>query len=339
MILSHVDKTKAAGARQIAICDLLEIDERTIQRWRSEGGGEDRRRGPNTVPGNKLSIQERDKVLKTVNSFEFRDLSPKQIVPTLASRGEYLASESTIYRVLREEKQLKHREPSRPKTKRHKPDEFVATGPNEVWSWDITYLKSSLRGTFFYLYMAVDVWSRKVVAWEIYDEESSENAAKLLTDAYRREGVAPGSLVIHMDNGSPMKGATLLLTLQDLGVATSFSRPSVSNDNAYSESIFGTMKYRPGFPSKPFGSIAAARVWVAAFVAWYNSVHLHSGVRFVTPEDRHSGRELEILKLRQETYEKARARHPERWTGKVRNWNPIKEVFLNPDQEQVSKAG
>lgn len=336
MILSNIDETKAAGARQIAICDLLEIDERTIQRWRSEDGGEDRRRGPNTVPGNKLSIQERGKVLKTVNSPEFRDSSPKQIVPTLASRGEYLASESTIYRVLREENQLKHREPSRPKTKRYKPDELVALGPNEVWSWDITYLRSLVRGTFFYLYLAVDVWSRKVVAWEIHDEESSENAAKLLADAYRQEGVAPGSLVIHMDNGSPMKGATLQATLQDLGVAMSYSRPSVSNDNAYSESVFGTMKYRPGYPSKPFESIEAARVWVEKFVAWYNSVHLHSGIRFVSPEDRHSGRELEILEVRRETYKKARARHPERWTGKVRNWHPVKEVILNPDKAQVS---
>jgi putative transposase len=338
MILSHVDEAKAAGARQAEACKLLELDERTVQRWRAEDGAEDRRRGPNTVPGNKLSSQERDKVLKTVNSPEFRDLSPKQIVPTLASRGEYMASEATIYRILREEDQLKHREPSRPKTKRHKPDELVATSSNEVWSWDITYLKSPVRGIFFYLYMAVDVWSRKVVAWEIHDEELSENASELLGDAYRREGVTPGCLAIHMDNGSPMKGATLLATLQRLGVATSFSRPSVSNDNPYSESLFGTMKYRPGFPSRPFHSIEAARGWVAAFVAWYNTQHLHSGIRFVTPADRHRGREREILERRKRVYEKARARHPQRWTGNVRNWDPIKEVLLNPDQIPIRQT-
>lgn len=338
MILQLIDETRAAGARQCVVCELLEIAERTVERWRQEGGGEDRRRGPNTTPRNKLSPAEREGVLETVNSCEFREQSPQQIVPTLASRGEYLASESTIYRILREEDQLKHRERSRPPTKRHKPDELVAAGPNEVWSWDITYLRSSVRGVFFYLYMVIDVWSRKVVAWEVHDEESSENASRLLGDAYRREGVTPGSLAVHSDNGSPMKGATLLATLQRLGVATSFSRPSVSNDNPYSESLFRTMKYRPGYPPRPFESIDRAREWVAAFVRWYNTEHLHSSIRFVSPEDRHAGRDAEILECRKQTYEQARARHPERWTGATRNWNPIAEVTLNPDSVPISQS-
>ncbi len=339
MILGHVDKARTAGARQGEACKLLELDERTVQRWRAERGGEDRRRGPNTVPGNKLSGQERDRVLEIVNSREFRDHSPKQIVPKLASRGEYVASEPTIYRILRQENQLKHRERSRPATKRYKPDELAATGANQVWSWDITYLKSPVRGMFFYLYMVVDVWSRKTVAWEVHDEESSQYASKLLGDAYRREGVAPGSLVVHMDNGSPMKGATLLATLQRLGVATSYSRPSVSNDNPYSESLFRTVKYRPGFPSGAFESIEHAKKWVTAFVQWYNNEHLHSAIRFVTPTDRHSGRECEILARRKLVYEQSRARHPERWSGNVRDWDPIKEVVLNPDQAKLSKTG
>jgi len=242
MILQLVEEAMASGARQSKACELLEINERTIQRWRAMSGGEDRRRGPIRPPKNKLSKQERAIVLATVNSPEFRDLSPNQIVPTLASRGEYLASEATIYRILEQEDQLHHREKSRPPTKRHKPTELVAAGPNEVWSWDITYLKSSIRGMFFYLYMAVDVWSRKIVAWTVHDEESAENASSLLSNAYQREGVFPGSLAVHMDNGSPMKSATLLATLQGLGVATSFSRPSVSNDNPFSESLFRTMK-------------------------------------------------------------------------------------------------
>jgi transposase InsO family protein len=338
MILELVDETCAAGARQSAVCDLLDLDERTVQRWRVEEGGEDRRCGPNTPPANKLSAAEREQILETVNSREFRDLSPKQIVPQLATRGEYVASEATIYRILREEGQLKHREKSRPPTERHKPDELVAGGPNEVWTWDITYLRSSVRGVFFYLYMAVDVWSRKIVAWDVHEEETSENASRLLGDAYRREGVAPGSLAVHSDNGSPMKGATLLATLQRLGVATSFSRPSVSNDNPYSESLFRTMKYRPGYPSSAFESIDSAKDWVAAFVRWYNTEHLHSSIRFVTPEDRHSGRDLEILEIRQAVYEQARARHPERWTGNTRNWDPIKEVTLNPDRIPISQS-
>ena len=338
MILSLIDEAASAGARQSEVCELLELDERSVQRWRREGGGEDRRRGPNTTPGNKLSPAERERILQTVNSREFRDLSPNQIVPTLANRDEYLASEATMYRILREEDQLKHRETSRAPSKRHKPEELVAAGPNEVWSWDITYLHSPVRGVFFYLYMVMDVWSRKIVAWEVHDEENSENASRLLRAAYRREGVAPGSLVVHSDNGSPMKGATLLATLQRLGVATSFSRPSVSNDNPYSESLFRTLKYRPGYPSDPFESSNRAREWVATFVSWYNTEHLHSSIRFVTPEDRHSGRELEILERRGRAYENARARHPERWSGNARNWNPIKEVKLNPNDVPISQS-
>lgn len=339
MILEHVDTAVAAGARQGEACKLIGVNRRTVERWRALGGGEDRRRGPNNAPSNSLSEAERKKVLKSVNSPEFRDLSPKQIAPALASRGEYIASESTVYRILRQERQLAHREKSRPSTKRHKPDELVATGPNAVYSWDITYLKSPVRGQFFYLYMVVDVWSRKIVAWEVHEEESSENASRLLAKAYRAEGVVPGSLVVHMDNGSPMKGATLLATLQRLGVTPSYSRPSVSNDNPYSESLFRTMKYRPAYPSGAFASIEAAREWVAAFVHWYTTQHLHSAIRFVTPEDRHSGRDLAILRRRKEVYERARARNPERWCGKIRNWNPIKEVVLNPDVRRALRAG
>lgn len=337
MILEHIAEARACGARQGEAAKLLGLNERTVQRWRAEGGGEDRRRGPVSEPKNKLTARERKQVLDTVNSPEFRDLPPKQIVPRLASRGEYVASEPTIYRILREEDQLKHREKSRPPMRRNKPEEIVATGANESWSWDITYLKSPVRGMFYYLYMVMDVWSRKIVAWEVHEEESSENAATLLAGGYRREGVAPGSLVVHMDNGSPMKGATLLATLQRLGVLTSYSRPSVSNDNPYSESLFRTMKYRPAFPSAGFGSIAAAREWVEAFVHWYNNEHLHSAIRFVTPADRHSGRELEILERRKNVYEQARARRPERWSGGIRNWEAIKEVALNPDEVPMQR--
>ena len=338
MTLKLVEEAVGTGARQSEAAKLLGLNERTLQRWQAADGGVDRRRGPNTAPGNKLSAKERQRVLEVVNSPEFRDLSPSQIVPILASRGEYLASESTIYRILREEGQLAHREKSRPATKRHKPNALVATGPNAVWSWDITYLKSPVRGVFYYLYMVMDVWSRKVVAWEVHREESAENAAVLLARAYEAEGVAPGNLVVHSDNGSPMKGATLLATLERLGVATSFSRPSVSNDNPYSESLFRTLKYRPVYPAGPFESVESTRDWVATFVRWYNTKHLHSSIRFVTPDDRHSGRDLETLEDRKATYEEARARHPQRWTGAIRNWEHVKEVVLNPDKEPLKKT-
>lgn len=328
-----------AGARQGAACDLLALDPRTLQRWSTIGGGDDFRRGPNTVPKNKLTDREQERLLETANSPEFRDLSPKQIVPTLASRAVYFASESTFYRLLRVTNQLKHRGRSRSPTHRHKPNELVATGRNETWSWDITYLKSSVRGVFYYLYIVMDVWSRKIVAWAVYAVEASENAAALMAKAYLQEGVVPGSLALHSDNGGPMKGATLLATLQRLGVATSFSRPSVSNDNPYSESLFRTLKYRPVFPSEAFETIEKATEWVAKFVQWYNTVHLHSAIRFVTPNDRHNGRDVVILKDRKVTYEMARARHPERWSRNTRNWEPVKEVVLNPDQPSIRRTG
>ena len=302
MTLELIGEAVDAGARQSEAAKLLGVSERTVQRWRAEGGAVDRRRGPTTTPSNKLSAKERKRVLEVVNSPEFRDLPPAQIVPILASRGEYIASEPTIYRILREEKQLAHREKSRPARKRHKPNALSATGPNAVWSWDITYLRSPVRGVFYYLYMVMDVWSRKVVAWEVHREESAENAAALLARAYEAEGVAPGNLVVHSDNGSPMKGATLLATLERLGVATSFSRPSVSNDNPFSESLFRTLKYRPAYPSGPFESLDSAQDWVANFVRWYNTAHLHSSIRFVTPDDRHCGRDVEILERRNATY-------------------------------------
>lgn len=339
MILEYIDEAIAAGARQSKAGELLGLDSRTLQRWRAHGGGEDLREGPKTPPANKLSDAERARVLEAVNSPEFRDLSPKQIVPTLADREQYLASESTIYRILREEQQLSHRESYRAPTRRHKPEEHVATGPNQVWSWDITYLKSPLRGSFWYLYMVEDVWSRKIVGYAIHTEESSQHAAALVAAACRREGVSQGSLVIHMDNGGPMKGATLLATLERLGVAPSYSRPSVSNDNPYSESLFRTMKYRPAYPSGPFATLEAARHWVAVFVDWYNTEHLHSAIRFVTPAERHAGRDAKILAQREAVYAAARAQNPERWSGSTRNWTPVEEVMLNPEttpQEQIT---
>ena len=334
MILSLIDEAVAAGARQAPAAELLGLDPRTVGRWRTRGTFEDLRRGPDTPPSNQLSDEERQRVLDILNSREFRDLPPSQIVPLLADRREYYASESTMYRILRQEKLNTHRSNTRPPTRRHRPDEYVTTGPNQVWTWDITYLRSAVQGSFWYLYMVLDVWSRKVVAWEVHPEETSEHASALLAHAYRDEGVTPGSLTIHMDNGSPMKGATLQATLQNLGVATSYSRPSVSNDNPYSESLFRTLKYRPGYPSNPFDTLDEARRWVSDFVCWYNTQHLHSAIRYITPADRHAGRDEAILLKRRQVYEDARQQRPERWpTPKTRNWDRIKEVKLNPERQ------
>jgi transposase InsO family protein len=331
MILGLIDEAVEGGARQSKACELINIDPRTLQRWRDQGIGEDGRAGPKRSPGNKLSAKERARVLEVATSPEYRDLSPKQIVPQLADQGEYIGSESTMYRILREEKMQRHREPSRPPTLRHRPETYVATGPNQVWSWDITYLRGPVRGAFFYFYVVMDVWSRKIVGWTLEAEESSELAQAMLAAACTREGVRRDDLVLHSDNGAPMKAATLLAFLQVIGVVPSFSRPSVSNDNPYSESLFRTAKYRPEFPRKPFASLEQARSWAAWFVGWYNTEHRHSAIKFVTPQQRHNGEDVEILARREAVYEAAKARSPNRWTQETRDWSRPEEVALNPD--------
>lgn len=327
-MLQLVDEAVHDGARECAACSLLGISVRTVQRWRSFGPGGDRRRGPIARPANRLTVAEEEQVIETANLPEFRDLSPKQIVPALADAGRYVASESTFYRLLRRSGLRRHRAASKPPT-HHRPPERVTTGANQIWSWDITYLRSAVRGEFYRLYMVMDVWSRRIVGWAVHDRESSGLAAAMIEEACGAEGVDRGSLVLHADNGGPMRGATLLATLQRLGVVPSFSRPHVSDDNPYSESLFRTLKYRPGYPRTPFRSLSAARLWVAGFVAWYNGEHLHSGLCFVTPNDRHFGRERRKLEGRAVVYAAARAAHPERWSRRVRRWEPVGKVLLN----------
>jgi len=316
---------------------VLGLDPRTVQRWRAQQGGSDHRRGPRTSPANKLSDEERARVIEVANSPEFRDISPKQIVPILADRRKYVASESTFYRVLRAEGQQKHRETSRRPMVR--PHAQMATAPGQVWSWDITYLQAGVRGTFYYLYLFVDIWSRKIVGWEVHNEESMDHAAVLVRRLARKEGIDADKLVLHSDNGGPMKGATMKATLDALGITASYSRPHVSDDNPYSEALFRTLKYRPEFPRKAFDDITQARAWVAAFVDWYNLEHRHSAINYVTPEQRYSGGHLKLLKGRADVYAAARQLHPNRWTGPTRSWTPLKEVHLNPDRANTTIHG
>jgi len=328
-----IDEAVANGARLTRVCREIGLSATTIQRWKRQDIGDDRRDGPRSSPSNKLSAAERESVIGTACSPEFRDLSPKQIVPLLADRDVYIASEATFYRILREEGLLNHRGPSRSPTKRHRPPVKLATGPCQIWSWDITYLASPIRGSFFYLYMVMDVWSRKIVGWKVHSTEDSILSSELIDAVCAAEGVESNQLILHSDNGGPMKGATMLSTLQRLGVVASFSRPRVSDDNPYSESLFRTLKYRPGYPSRPFASLEAATEWVAGFVSWYNDEHLHSGIRFVTPSDRHAGQHFDVLERRKQVYQAARARHSNRWSGSIRNFDPIETVELNPEQE------
>ncbi len=333
MILGLVDEAVAAGARQDEACKILDISSRALQRWREQEIGDDQRAGPKHPPKNKLSVTERRHIVETANTVEIRDLSPNQIVPILADQGIYIGSTSTIFRVLHEHDLMKHRSAANPSRKRYKPKEYLATGPNQVWSWDITYLRSPVRGTFYYLFMVVDVWSRKIMGADVHEEESSELASELINSICFREGIERQDLVLHSDNGGPMKGATMLTTLNNLGIVPSFSRPRVSNDNPYSEALFKTLKYCPKYPSKCFSSLQDAREWVTRFIEWYNNDHRHSAIRFVTPEERHSGREIQILENRKTVFENAKKKNPERWSGKTRNWTPVKIVRLNPDMD------
>ena len=241
--------------------------------------------------------------------------------------------------MLKANDQLRHRQKAKPVKQVKKPKAWVATAPNQLYSWDITYLPTRVKGIFLYLYLVMDIYSRKIVGWQVYESESSALAADLMKDICQREGVARDQVTLHSDNGSPMKGATMLATLQQLGVVPSFSRPSVSNDNPYSESLFRTLKYRPEYPEEPFIDRQAARIWVRGFVRWYNHEHLHSAIKFVTPEQRHLGQDEAVLSKRQQVYQAAQARHPERWSGETRNWEPITEVHLNPSKvEGASKV-
>jgi len=326
-----VEEACEAGCRKAEACEMLGVSVRTLQRWEREGL-EDRRTGSRARPANALSEAEREQIRELLVSPAYRDLNPKQIVPRLADEGIYVASESTLYRILREERMDRHRQRSRPATVQ-KPDSHCASGPNEVWSWDITYLPTLVSGVFLYLYLMVDIYSRKIVAWQVHDRESAEYASELVAEACFVEKVKQNQVVLHSDNGAPMKGATLLARLQELGVMPSFSRPSVSDDNAFSEALFRTLKYRPWYPEKPFADIDEARRWVEGFVHWYNHEHLHSGIRYVTPQDRHVGKDRVILACRHQVYQEARQHHPERWSGTTRNWNPVGAVFLNKSRE------
>jgi transposase InsO family protein len=343
MAIDLIEEAVSAGARRFKACEVLEINVRTLQRWSKTVAEEkclvDQRKAAASKrsPSNKLSHEEREAILSVCSKPEFQSLPPSQIVPRLADSGEYIASESSFYRVLREADQVQRRGRAQAPRTVARPEGFQATGPNQVWSWDITYLASSIRGAFYRLYLALDIFSRKIVGWEVHEHESANHASLLIRKTCLAEGIREDGLVLHSDNGGPMKGATMLATLQMLGVVPSFSRPSVSDDNPYSESLFRTLKYTPAYPSKPFESIEAARKWVHGFVQWYNHEHRHSAVRYVTPDQRHRGMDNDLLKQRDTVYEAARRRNPERWSGTTRNWNPVTEVWLNPPKENQTE--
>ena len=340
MAIDLIAQAVTDGARQSCACDVLDLSCRTLRRWHAQlernGSIQDARglAARHREHKHALTEQQRQEIVQVCNQPQYESLPPSQIVPILADKSIYLASESSFYRVLRHAGQCNRRGRANRQDRLPKPKAFVATGPNQVWSWDITYLPTLIAGQFLRLYMVMDLFSRKIVAWEIHVDESAEHASLLIQKACLAQGVQPEQLVLHSDNGSPMKGATMLSTLQRLGIMPSFSRPSVSNDNPYSESLFRTLKYCPKYPRKPFKDIDGARLWTLEFVNWYNGTHRHSGIKFVTPNQRHEGKDNELMKNRNVVYELAKAKYPERWKNRAtRNWKPIATVWLNPDRE------
>lgn len=330
-----IDEAMASGARLKPACEELNITDRTYQRWTKDGEVKEDQRPivARPTPKNKLTQEERKEIIETINTPEFADLPPSQIVPKLADKGIYLASESTIYRILNEEKMNTHRNRSKEPVKREATT-HIATAPNQVWTWDITWLNAFVKGQYYKLYLIIDIFSRLIVGYEVWETENAEYSKRLVRRATLAQGIAGSPLVLHSDNGSPMKAATFLATLEKLGIQSSFSRPRVSNDNPYSEALFKTLKYRPRFPFKGFTSLDEARKWVDKFVKWYNNIHLHSGINFITPYQRHYGLDKAIINNRIEVYEKAKAKHPSRWSKGTRKWELPKCVALNPIKDE-----
>lgn len=314
-IASHLSLKRINEATGISVS--------TLRRW-SRGSSADSRKGAKRRVQHKLTATERNEILRVVNLPEYRDLNPAEIVAILAEKGHYIGSERTIYRVLKENRMLAHRGLGRGRTPRNKPS-HKATGTDQLLSWDITYMHTNIKGIYLYLYMVIDVWSRKIVGWEIHTEETSKLSARMIDRLSREMDLSKA--VLHADNGGPMKGSTMLLKLYELGVTASFSRPRVSEDNPYSEALFKTLKYRPGYPRR-FTSLESARNWVANFVHWYNHEHRHSGINYVTPEQRHTGQDRAILKKRAQTFAAAKKRNPSRWSQGSKKWKYQKAVTL-----------
>jgi len=268
-------------------------------------------------------------MLAILRSERFADLAPPQVYATLLDDGEYVASVSTMYRLLREHAEVRERRDQLTHPVYTRP-ELMATRPNELWSWDITKLRGPVKGTYYYLYVILDVFSRYVVGWTLQYCESQEIAEELIRQTCEKQNIQPGQLTIHADRGSSMISKSVATLMADLGIIKSHSRPHVSNDNPFSEAQFKTMKYRPAYPRR-FGSLEEARTFAEAFFAWYNTEHHHSGIAMVTPKAMHHGQADKIIEARASVLIAAHAAHPERFVRRKPVPQPLPTaVWINP---------
>lgn len=339
-LVRDIETAHAAGARLRTACEVAGITVRTLQRWKADDGlqvGDRRPLADRPIPAHALTEEERARILAVANEPRFADQPPARIVPTLADEGVYIASESSFQRVLRAHGQTRHRGRTRAPQRSRTPTTHVASAPGQVWCWDMTYLPTLVQGRWFYLYLIQDLYSRMIVGWEIHADDDADHAVALLKRTALAEGVhaMTDKPVLHGDNGSTLKATTVLAMLHWLGVKPSYSRPRVSDDNAFVESLFKTAKYRPEFPVRGFANLDAARAWGLEFVRWYNFEHRHSGIRYVTPAQRHALEDREILAARQQVYLEAHERHPDRWARGIRDWTPVGAVTLNPERDTV----
>lgn len=331
------------GATQEKACRETGICSRTYRRWSDQGEeGADRR--PTAVrskPANALTEAERAEIVRVANLPQNTSKAPAEIVVDLADEETYLASESSFYRVLDEHGQKVRRGRARAPKAKAAPVTHVAAAPRQVWVWDITWLPSTVAGIFFKLYIIMDLYSRKIIAWEVWEEENAAHSEHLLRRAALAENIAVNTLkvVLHGDNGSPLRAGTVLALMYALGITPSHSRPRVSNDNAHAEALFRTAKYHPTMVPGGFASLEDARQWAASFVRWYNHEHKHKALNFVTPHQKHTGEDVALLAKRKQLYQQHRDKNPRRWIkGNTRDWTPVQSTALNPpDNRTIEK--
>lgn len=282
-------------------------------------------------PKNALSVDEQQRVLNLLHSERFVDKTPYEVYNALIDDGEYYCSTRTMYRILKEQGETLMRRPQRNHRDAVKP-ELIATRPNEVWSWDITKLKSDKKWTYFYLYVILDIYSRYVVGWLIADCESKELARKLIQKTALKQGIQPHQLTLHSDNGPSMTSHTVSQLLDNLGITKTHNRPHTSDDNPFSESQFKTMKYCPEFPGQ-FTDINASEKFSQKFISWYNKDHYHSGIEWLTPESVHYGCAADMLKKRHQVLLKAYFKNPTRFNNKLPKLKQLAPaVYINPPQ-------
>lgn len=333
-ILDFVNFYVVLGIVRLAVlCIYIGVSERTIQRWNT-GGIDDKRKGAEKNVVRKLTEDECDEIYRIACSGEYKDMNPHVIYNSLLDKGIYLASESSFYRILRKHNAVTHRRESREGTSRQKPVELRATGKNQIWMWDITWLKSNVLGIYYFAYVIEDLFDRSIVGWAIHSCESDEHAKNLFESVIRKEKACPQ--FVHSDNGNAMKGLTLTAFYYRIGIAPSFSRPRVSDDNPFIESFFRTTKYICGYP-KNFSSLEHAREWFATFIDWYNTKHKHSGLGYVTPNQKRNGQHHAIFANRNTVIADAKAKYPERWGNRnTKHYEASPAEVLNPARNSAA---